>query len=252
MSGDAAAALPQICYPTVWLWPGQALYAGPSLNLEPHSGSVWCFAVGIDGPLSVTASHGTAEGTSVLIPPRLTHKLVCLGRGLVSCYLEPTSVRAESCRTRMSEWSGEIGVGHAAEPELVFTPVDDESACRWLDLAAPPAQRDIDSRIVAAAHRIRTDPATTVPSHELAAAAGLSESRFLHLFRHELGTSVRRYRIWVRLVHAGTAIAGGANLTDAAMKSGFASPSHLADRFKSTFGLSASRLLQTGLVVRTP
>lgn len=253
MTAQAAAALPQTCCPTVWLWPGQALYAGPSLNLEPHSGSVWCFAVGIDGPLAVTTPDGaTSEGTSLLIPPRLTHHLTCLGAGLVSCYLEPTSVRAESCRSRMTDWRGEIGLTHTAEPQLTITPCDDESACRWLDLAALAAQRDIDPRIAAAAHRIRTDPATAVSSQELAIEAGLSESRFGHLFRDEMGTSLRRYRIWVRLVHAGTAIAGGANLTEAAMKSGFASPSHLADRFKSTFGLSASRLLQTGLVVRTP
>ena len=32
MSAESAAALPQTCCPTVWLWPGQALYAGPSLN----------------------------------------------------------------------------------------------------------------------------------------------------------------------------------------------------------------------------
>ncbi|ORB61896.1 helix-turn-helix domain-containing protein [Mycolicibacterium tusciae] len=253
MTAGTAAALPQTCCPTVWLWPGQALYAGPSLNLEPHSGSVWCFAVGIEGPLAVTVPGGrTREGPSLLIPPRLTHQLTCLGSGLVSCYLEPTSFRAESCRSRMSQWAGDIGGAHGAEPELTFTPADDESACHWLDLAAPAAQREIDARIAAAARRIRTDPATAVPSRELAAEAGLSESRFLHLFRDELGTSLRRYRIWVRLMHAGTAIAGGANLTDAAMKSGFASPSHLADRFKSTFGLSASRLLQTGLQVRTP
>ena len=134
----------------------------------------------------------------------------------------------------------------------MFTPADDESASRWLDLAAPAAQRTIDPRIAAAARRIREDPATTVLSSELAAEAGLSESRFLHLFRDELGTSLRRYRIWVRLVHAGTAIAAGANMTEAAMKSGFASPSHLSDRFKTTFGLSASRLLATGLTVKTP
>ena len=253
MRAETVGALPQTCCPTVWLWPGQALYAGPSLNLEPHSGSVWCFAVGIDGPLTVTTPDGsTAEGTSLLIPPRLTHQLTCHGSGLVSCYLEPTSVRAESCRSLASGWRGEIGMAHAAESQLAFTPTDDQSACRWLDLAAPAAQRAIDPRIAAAAHRIRTDPATAVSSQELASEAGLSESRFLHLFRDELGTSLRRYRIWVRLVHAGTAIAGGANLTEAAMKSGFASPSHLADRFKSTFGLSASRLLQTGLAVRTP
>ena len=253
MTANAADALPQTCYPSVWLWPGQALYAGPSLNLAPHSGSVWCLAVGIDGPLSVATANGiTGEVHSVLIPPRLTHQLTCYGTGLVSCYLEPTSVRADAGRDKFREWRGEIGVGHVDEDRLRFTPADDDNALHWLDLAAPAAQRRIDARIAHAARRIRRDPAAAVSSRELAADAGLSESRFLHLFRDELGTSLRRYRLWVRLTHAGAAIAAGDNLTTAAMKAGFASPSHLADRFKTTFGLSATQLLGTGLTVRTP
>lgn len=253
MTREAAAALPQTCCPTVWLWPGHALYAGPSLNLAPHSGSVWCLAVGIDGPLSVATANGaTGEVHSVLIPPRLTHQLICHGTGLVSCYLEPTSDRADASRLKFGQWRGDVGVGHVDEERLQFTPADDESASHWLDLAAPAAHRHIDPRIAQAARRIRDDPAATIPSAELAAAAGLSESRFLHLFRDELGTSLRRYRLWIRLTQAGTAIAAGDNLTTAAMKAGFASPSHLADRFKTTFGLSASQLLGTGLTLRTP
>ncbi len=253
MTAPAAPALPQTCYPTVWLWAGQALYAGPSLKLAPHSGSVWCLAVGIGGPLTVATKDGvTRDGHSVLIPPRLTHHLTCHGNALVSCYLEPTSDRADAGRHKFGVWRGDIGVGHVDEERLQFVPTDDETAHYWLDLAAPSARRRIDPRITQAAKRIRDDPATTVSSFELAVEAGLSESRFLHLFRDELGTSMRRYRVWVRLVHAGTAIAAGANLTEAAMKAGFASPSHLADRFKSTFGLSASQLLATGLTLRTP
>ena len=253
MTADVTPALPQTCYPSVWLWPGHALYAGPSLNLAPHSGSVWCLAVGIDGPLTVATRHGIRRrGNSVLIPPRLTHQLTCHGTGLVSCYLEPTSERADAGRHKFNEWQHEVGVQHVDEERLQFTPDDDESASLWLDLAAPAASRHVDARIAAAARRIRDDPAATVASHELAAEAGLSESRFLHLFRDELGTSVRRYRLWVRLTHAGAAIAAGDNLTAAAMTAGFASPSHLADRFKSTFGLSASQLLGTGLTLRTP
>jgi AraC-like DNA-binding protein len=252
MTVEVAQALPQTCCPSVWLWPGQALYAGPSLNLEPHSGSVWCLAVGIGGPLTVATPDGIKrDAHSVLIPPRLTHQLICQGRGLVSCYLEPTSDRAESCRSKFTP-SGDVGLAHADEECLMFTPTDDQSACRWLDLAAPATRRVVDARIAAAATRIREDLATTIPSRELAAEAGLSESRFLHLFRDELGTSLRRYRIWVRLLHAGTAIAAGKNLTTAAAESGFASPSHLSDRFKSTFGLSATQLLSTGLNLRTP
>src|SRR3954465_2518909 len=150
MTAKASAALPQTCYPSVWLWPGHALYAGPSLNLAPHSGSVWCLAVGIDGPLSVATEGGaTSTAPSVLIPPRLTHQLTCHGTGLVSCYLEPTSDPADESRHKLSEWDGEVGVGHADEERLQFTPTDDESASHWLDLAVPAAQRRIDQRIAA-------------------------------------------------------------------------------------------------------
>ena len=253
MTPKAAAPLPQTCYPSVWLWPGQALYAGPSLYLAPHSGSVWCLAVGIDGPLTVATTDGASRTAhSVLIPPRLTHQLTCHGTGLVSCYLEPTSERADASRHKFGDWHGEVGLRHVDEERLQFTPTDDESASHWLDLAAPAAQRRIDPRIAAAARTIRDDPTASISSRELAADAGLSESRFLHLFRDELGTSLRRYRLWIRLTHAGAAIAVGDNLTTAAMKAGFASPSHLADRFKTTFGLSASQLLGTGLTLRTP
>src|SRR5437868_2754596 len=204
MTAEAAPALPQTCYPSVWLWPGQALYAGPSLNLAPHSGSVWCLAVGIDGPLTVaTEDRTSATADSVLIPPRLTHQLTCHGTGLVSCYLEPTSERADAGRHKFDDWQDDVGVRHVDEERLQFTPTDDESASHWLDLAAPAAERRIDPRIAAAARAIRDDPAATILSRELALNAGLSESRFLHLFRDEFGTSVRRYRLWVRLMHAG-------------------------------------------------
>lgn len=252
MTAPAADALPQTCCPTVWLWPGQALYAGPSLKLAPHSGSVWCLAVGIGGPLTVEHQHKRVDARSVLIPPRLTHRLICHGAGLVSCYLEPMSDRAKSCQAKVGEWRGGLGAGHVDEERLQFVPRDDDDASHWLDVAAPAADRRLDPRIGQAANRIREDPAGPVASRELAADVGLSESRFLHLFRDELGTTVRRYRLWLRLLEAGRAIADGKNLTDAAMQTGFSSPSHLSDRFKSTFGLSASTLVAAGVAVRVP
>ncbi|KUH83067.1 MULTISPECIES: AraC family transcriptional regulator [unclassified Mycobacterium] len=253
MTARVADALPQTCCPSVWLWPGQALYAGPSLKLAPHSGSVWCLAVGIGGPLTVAIPDADrVDGRSVLIPPRLTHQLICHGEGLVSCYLEPTTSRAESCRAKIGEWHGALGSGHVDEDRLQFTPTDDAEASHWLALAAPAADRRIDPRVMNAVNRIRADPTASIPSRALAAEVGLSESRFLHLFRDELGTTVRRYRLWTRLMEAGNAIADGMSLTEAAMCTGFASPSHLSDRFKSTFGLTASQLLSSGVVVRVP
>lgn len=250
MTRSAPIALPQTCYPAVWLWPGQAMYSGPGLELEPHSGSVWCLAVGVDGPLTVTAGTDRVEARSVLIPPRLTHHLTTHGGRLVSCYLDPTSDRAANCRDACRETRGELLVDHRAA--LTTPPVDDESAQAWLNLAAPASSHLVDPRIAGATTLIRADPAAGVPASVLAGHAGLSESRFLHLFRHEVGTSLRRYRLWVRLIHAGSAIGAGESLTTAAADAGFASPSHLSDSFKATFGLTASRLLATGVTVRIP
>lgn len=251
MSPRAPAPLPQTCYPAVWLWPGQALYSGPGLGLQPHSGSVWCLAVGVDGPLTVQVGTQRIEARTALIPPRLVHHLTMTG-SLVSCYLDPASQRSAACRAQFDRFRGDIGVQHAAETALLTPPTDDIEALRWLDIAAPSDVRVIDPRIELAAKQIRDDPAAAVPAAELAAAAGLSESRFLHLFRQEIGSSLRRYRLWCRLMRAGAELAAGQNLTTAAAEAGFASPSHLADRFKTTFGLSATQLLATGLTIRTP
>ncbi|CAM3292951.1 AraC family transcriptional regulator [Mycobacterium frederiksbergense] len=261
MSPRAPAPLPQTCYPAVWLWPGQALYSGPGLGLQPHSGSVWCLAVGVDGPLTVQVGTQRIEARTALIPPRLVHHLTMTGSSpvaplaptpLVSCYLDPASQRSAACRAQFDRFHGDIGVQHAAETALLTPPTDDIEALRWLDIAAPSDVRVIDPRIELAAKQVRDDPAAAVPAAELAASAGLSESRFLHLFRQEIGSSLRRYRLWCRLMRAGAELAAGQNLTTAAAEAGFASPSHLADRFKTTFGLSATQLLATGLTIRTP
>lgn len=251
MPSPVPAALPQTCSPTVWLWPGQALYAGPALGLEPHSGSAWCLAVGVDGPLTVTVGAQRVVTRTALIPPRVTHHLALDGR-LVTCYLDPASERSASCRLRFTQFQGVVGTDHERRDALVTLPQDDGAAARWRDAAAPAAIHPIDARIKMAAKQIRDDPAASIPAGEMAAATGLSESRFLHLFRQETGCSLRRYRLWSRLIRAGTELAAGSNLTTAAAEAGFASPSHLADRFKTTFGLSATQLLATGVTIRTP
>jgi hypothetical protein len=73
MGAETAGTLPQTCCPTVWLWPGQALYAGPSLNLQPLPLSVcglyscgvplrgWGFGLTASG-LTWVRSYGCSAG----------------------------------------------------------------------------------------------------------------------------------------------------------------------------------------------
>lgn len=252
MTAAEIPALPQSCYPAVWMWPGQALYAGPSLNLDPHSGSVWCLVVGADEDVTVTAGDVEVVARSVLVPPRLTHRLDTHGGRLVSCYVDASSNRVTACRAKCRSVAGPFALDHVNCSALEELPADDAAAQRWLDLAAPASPARLDPRVANAVARIAADPADAPSARELAVDVGLSESRFLHLFHDQVGTTLRRYRLWRRLIAAGVAVRDGKNLTDAAADAGFASPSHLSDRFKSTFGLTATQLLSRGTLLHLP
>ncbi len=258
-------ALPETCYPSrVWLWPGHAVYVGPSLGLKPHSGSVSCLAVALDGTFTVRTDAVPERPwvCSALIPPRLTHQLLADAKRMAFCYLDASSRRHRACQQSMTATDEEISYQHRHERTLGSTgDLDDAYSARaWLDLAASPHAIDgdlVDDASKGRIHpldddpRIRdalvilrdSDPHVTITAAHLAAAVELSPSRFLHLFRDHTGTSFRRYRLWLRMLRAAELVHDGADLTTAAADAGFASPSHFSDSFHAMFGLRPSQLL---------
>ncbi|WP_280495104.1 AraC family transcriptional regulator [Nocardia asiatica] len=232
----------------LWLWAGQAIYRGPSLRLAAHSTAVDCLAVGVDAPFTLEADERAHTTRSALIPPRRVHRVVAGGDHMMFCYLDPGSRNARACRDLMTQWDNEFGLAHRAETALgaaARNECPDPCALARLVGAAPvPA---LDDRVAAAMASLLAHPAHELPADRFAAAAHLSESRFLHLFAAQAGTSFRRYRLWARMLGAGRAIAEGANLTVASAAAGFASPSHFSDAFRALFGLSPTALLATGV-----
>lgn len=72
----------------------------------------------------------------------------------------------------------------------------------------------------------------------VAKSVGLSKSRFLHVFREQMGITWRSYVLWRRLLLAIGQIRRGSNATQAAHNAGFADSAHLSRTFKTTFGLT--------------
>ena len=256
MTIERAGALPGTCCATLWLSPGQAVYAGPSLELGPHSGSVSCLAVGVDGSFTIRAPAGSDRtARTALVAPRLRHQLISHGRGMVFCYLDAGSARERACRRRMASGDHPLRFDHLDESRLVAMGTrlgsgSPDAALSWLDLAAPAEPGAMDERIGTAARHLREQPNPALSAGELAARTGLSTSRFLHLFRECTGTSFRRYRLWARMLRAGSLLADRSDLTTAAVEAGFASPSHFSDSFRTMFGLQPSRLLAAGVTIR--
>jgi AraC-like DNA-binding protein len=76
----------------------------------------------------------------------------------------------------------------------------------------------------------------------VAAIAGLSDSRFLHVFTESVGIPLRRYVRWLRLQLADAEIAQGTTATDAAFRAGFADASHLSRTVRQMLGTTLSNL----------
>ena len=80
------------------------------------------------------------------------------------------------------------------------------------------------------------------PSHwaaaEVASQLALSEGRFLHLFREQMGIAWRPYLLWRRMICAISAMMKGRSATEAAYIAGFSDSSHLSRTFRTHFGMS--------------
>ena len=235
----------------MWLGPTYALYIGPGLDLAPHSGSVACLAVAVDGAFSVTVDGSTsALLVSALVPPRLVHQVVGDGRRMAFCFLEPGTQRHRRCQKSMAVRAGPVRFGHAHERTLASAAADLSDVEGWVDVAGSlgPAAWTPDPRLERALAVLR-DREGQPGATELADSVGLSPSRFLHLFAEHTGTSLRRYRLWIKMRAAARSLAHGGDLTRAAAEAGFASPSHFSDAFHRMFGLRPSRL--RGAVITT-
>lgn len=78
---------------------------------------------------------------------------------------------------------------------------------------------------------------------DVSSQVALSESRFLHLFRKELGIAWRPYLLWRRMICAIQAVIRGCSATQAAHLAGFSDSAHLSRTFRKHFGMSMRQAL---------
>lgn len=99
---------------------------------------------------------------------------------------------------------------------------------------------EIDPRVGEALVGIEQRLDRKVSALELAGDVFLSEGRFGHLFKQEVGIPLRRYLLWRRLLMGMNSIFCGRNFTYAAHEAGFTDLAHFSHTCQSMFGLSLS------------
>lgn len=231
------------------------LYLGPAFGLTPHRNATGVLAVALDGVISVAdsprkRSSSYRDTRSVLIWPNSLHHLRVDAGRMAFLYVDPFGRDLEALRARMQE-IGSRAAFDLTDERAVVALLDDIAEQR---LASDEARREVrevlgigpnappDARIADAMKRMRDEPGGSHALAELGRKAGLSSSRFLHLFKEVTGVPLRRYRIWNRIGAAARAVAQGQSLTEAAHGAGFSSSAHFSSAFRDMFGMMPSEL----------
>lgn len=139
-----------------------------------------------------------------------------------------------------------IAISPAALARIVGALAGDDELALAVALAglaprpgATTPDRDLGTAID---HALRTRYAEPVSLCELAATTGYSVFHACRVFRATTGTTIHGFRRELRLRHAlARLLDGDEPLTTIALATGFASQSHLTNRFRARFGVTPAR-----------
>ncbi len=217
------------------------------------------FALAKSGALQCVTEQGAFESTGAFIGSNALHTIACEGPMLLY-FFDETSVLGAQIRTRylpaVSAAAAPLEVSSAAraclehflaEPnpqafdqQILGILLGDEAD------AKPKGLATADPRIAEALLFLQEqDEVSHDVIDQLAKHVCLSKSRLSHLFTQEMGVSLHRYLAFVKMRKAAEYIAQGSSLTDAAIRAGFDSPSHLSSTVKRMFGISMTDVMRS-------
>lgn len=233
---------------------GRTLFAGPLDYNASHQHGAPVFLAGLYGSFALRLGAGPwLRCRTAVIPAGVPHELDVGGDPIAVLYVEPDRAGVDALipLVRDAREAGGALVGRAGEVAPLRALYEARDGARWAEpalgdlvgFAARRARRPIDPRVARVVEALYASYDDRAPVARLAAAAGLSASRFQRLFTREVGVPFRRYRAWHRMRAAIAEIVGGRSFTAAAHAAGFADQAHFAHDFRRTFGAPASRSL---------
>lgn len=201
---------------------------------------------------SVIHDHKVINSNGLIIRPDTSHKINAGPWIIISIYIDPeTQIGREinyllnkrkvlklekTIVTTLLNYFNDALEFHYTEREvkrfLITTLLNRYS----LDTAS------IDERIENVIAYIRSASHYRVRFSDLLQLCSLSESRLLHLFKKEVGITIRKYVLWCKIQKAVKAIASNKTIRQAAKEAGFTDASHLNRTFVTMFGFNPSIL----------
>jgi AraC-like DNA-binding protein len=226
--------------------PERVFYAGLLGRPRRRCSGAFHVYVAIEGGLRL-AIEGAREsyGELAVVPPNVRHTIASDHRSVICVLIEPETVRAGAfdvlaarlLGTQCQLFADRI---RAAYRQLLQQRCGNDIVSAAFDVmcfgeALP--RRPLDPRMVRAIAQIGRFSGEPVTAASCAAEAGLSASRFLHLFKQETGISFRAFRAWKRARHLLHFANQDINLAHLAQDIGYPDSTHFSHSIRRFYGL---------------
>ena len=230
----------------MWITSDRVFYAGLLGSPVMHTKGALIVYVAIEGMLRVRVEGGewqTAE--VVVIQPFVPYEIACEGRHVLDILIEPETVDASrlppllrACGpVKAPEFAAHVRATHqrlaAGGSAIDVQPADFDLV--FFGQALPA--RKLDARIAAVLESIKNNPTTVAAAEHCAAQAKLSFSRFLHLFKEQVGAPFRSVRTWKRARSLLQYVNSGDSLVYVALDIGYPDSTHFSHSIRQTYGL---------------
>jgi AraC-like DNA-binding protein len=228
--------------------PDRVIYAGLLGRPQTREFGALTIYVSLGSPFQIQVGDGAWESVDMrVVQPGTPHQIATVDRTIGSLLIEPESLDPERLPAFLQPDKGGCDFPavrtqlREALLALIEGRVQVDAIRMQSDLfffgEVLPARR-LEPRVATVVNRIRTQPCDCVSAEEFAQQIDLSFSRFLHLFKTEVGTTFRRFRAWKRartfLAYVNTEL----NLTDIALETGYPDSSHFSHTVRRYWGLT--------------
>jgi AraC-like DNA-binding protein len=192
-----------------------------------------------------TADGQTSHGELAVTMPNLRHTITSEHRAAICVAIEPESVSEGVLEAWRQRLSGAEAASFArrirgAYEHLLNRMCDsdvDSAAIDQMCFGEVLPRRALDPRVTRAIARIEKFSGEPVTATACAAEAGLSTSRFLHLFKQETAISFRAFRAWKRARHLLHFANQDVNLAHLAQDIGYPDSTHFSHSIRRFYGL---------------
>ena len=226
--------------------PERVFYAGLLGRPRERCPGAFHVYVALKGGLWLSTADGhEAHGELAVTMPNLRHTIASEHRSAICLVIEPESVPDGTFEQWEKRLQGTERDFFARRIRLAYETLLTQQCRGEIDNAAfdrlcfgeALPRRKLEARIIRAIARIVKFSGEPVTAATCAAEAGLSASRFLHLFKQETGISFRSFRAWKRARHLLHFANQDLNLAHLAQDIGYPDSTHFSHSIRRFYGL---------------